>query len=439
MLLSFCLPAGGVPRRRTLQVFPKVAVLYVTCNDACPPALESLSLLRYPELDIFILDDSSDPGSRALLEKYPYTLVRRPSRQGYKAGNLNNWLEKYGADYKYFAVMDSDSILPPDFILNMVKVAEHPQHNNIAFFQSKPLIWNRQNHFTRTMAIMNEVLFFPVRKLANSCELILSWGHNDLVRTKVILANGGYNEKFISEDFATSLDILKMGYGCLFVDLVSFEALPGDFRSFARRVVRWAKSTLQIFLYHPKHQASFFHKYGLLMNTHSFVSWFFYLPGMLISIWAFQTSLLEIQFLANSGFGWEWHSVITLGLLGFYMLTFIFLKFLLAKKHGVTLAEYFRHLFLNICLSYYLAMPVIWGQCQVLLGQSITFDITSKKQERIGLLQIFLESKIMLLLTGMILLGAIWFNPLGGLFSFLWLLPLLVYPFVLLHYSNDGV
>ena len=42
-------------------------------------------------------------------------MVRRESRAGFKAGNLNNYL-KGRTDYDYFVVLDSDEVIPPSFL-----------------------------------------------------------------------------------------------------------------------------------------------------------------------------------------------------------------------------------------------------------------------------------------------------------------------------------
>lgn len=42
-------------------------------------------------------------------------IVRRKNKKGYKAGNLNNYLAGR-TDYDYFVVLDSDELIPPDYI-----------------------------------------------------------------------------------------------------------------------------------------------------------------------------------------------------------------------------------------------------------------------------------------------------------------------------------
>jgi len=43
-----------------------------------------------------------------------------------RAGNLNNWL-KGRKDYDYFVVLDSDEIIPPDYIEKVLKYFAYDQ------------------------------------------------------------------------------------------------------------------------------------------------------------------------------------------------------------------------------------------------------------------------------------------------------------------------
>jgi cellulose synthase/poly-beta-1,6-N-acetylglucosamine synthase-like glycosyltransferase len=144
---------------RHWSVTPRVALLYTTYNDLIPEAVSQLQRQSYPACDLFILDDSTEPDYRAQVERCGARVVRRETRQGNKAGNLNNWLRQYGHLYDYVVVADNDSLLPADFVARMVAYGEHPGNHQVAMFQSKILNWN---HDTRLARILADLCLFAI-------------------------------------------------------------------------------------------------------------------------------------------------------------------------------------------------------------------------------------------------------------------------------------
>src|SRR2546428_979281 len=115
-LLSLFLPPYQLPVLDRLARQPKVAVLYATMNDVGPACVRAIRQ-PYP-CDVYLLDDSSDAAKRALVDRLAvemgFRLLRRPNREAFKRGGLNNWLRAYGPEYAYLALLDADSALPPD-------------------------------------------------------------------------------------------------------------------------------------------------------------------------------------------------------------------------------------------------------------------------------------------------------------------------------------
>ena len=91
----------------------KVAVLYATCNDFDEECAESCVKLDYPNLRVFICDDSEDGATKqeidAFQQRHRLTCVvlRRSGRAGHKAGNLNHALRHIGSEYEYIVVVGS--------------------------------------------------------------------------------------------------------------------------------------------------------------------------------------------------------------------------------------------------------------------------------------------------------------------------------------------
>lgn len=50
------------------------------------------------------------------VKEHGLRIVRRENKEGFKVGNLNNYL-KNNDDYDYFVVLDSDEVFLNDFII----------------------------------------------------------------------------------------------------------------------------------------------------------------------------------------------------------------------------------------------------------------------------------------------------------------------------------
>ena len=98
--------------------------------------LDAVAKLDYPhdKLSIQVLDDSTDSTvqivSRYLtkLEKQGYQIdhIRRPQRQGYKAGALDFGMKRIKTDY--VAIFDADFIPPTDFLQQTIPhLVENPK------------------------------------------------------------------------------------------------------------------------------------------------------------------------------------------------------------------------------------------------------------------------------------------------------------------------
>ena len=236
-----------LPRVVDLTVCPRTALLYVTCDDHDYRLIEELYKQDYPNLDIYILDDSITDDLSLKVSDIPVTLVRRDTRNGYKAGNLNNWLFSYGSNYAYFVVADADSFFPTGFVREMVMFAEHHANKRVAVFESQITNWNTESKFANLLNLLMPLSHRIGLTLENRLGQTLSVGHNNLYRTDVLLAVGGFTTEYVAEDYATTLRILSSGLGiCKTVPVKSFERTPANLHEYAKRQARWALQTFQL-------------------------------------------------------------------------------------------------------------------------------------------------------------------------------------------------
>ena len=234
-----------LPRLDTLSRQPRVALLYLTCDDYVWSSLAAIGNQSYEALDCYVLDDSRNPLPLECVPT-PAIVVRRATRAGFKAGNINHWLRLYGASYEYIVVLDSDSELPPHFVSDMLKFAEHPKNAQVANFQALTFPSAPETMLQRCLAAGHSYRMRVASALQTHSESILSWGHNNLIRVSALEDVGGFDEAYVAEDAATTLRLIHRGYFCKIVEVVSYEGIPGNLEALASRTLRWTRQTLQI-------------------------------------------------------------------------------------------------------------------------------------------------------------------------------------------------
>lgn len=233
--------------------YPPVAVLYTTCNDFSLKAAESCVRQNYPCYKMFLLDDSTDPQEIARVEEFSRDnqerciLIRRRVRRAYKAGNINHALEMIAESYPYFAVVDSDEVLPHDFLTSMMP--HFGNDSRIGFVQANHRYrQDCDSRFGRSMTTGVDLhwdLFLPSK---NKYGFVMFYGHGAVIKSEVWQKLEGFPE-VVSEDIAFATRARELGYHGIFArDVVAEESFPRDYASFLKREVKIVKGTLQFLL-----------------------------------------------------------------------------------------------------------------------------------------------------------------------------------------------
>ncbi len=236
---------------------PSVAVLYTTRNDFRADAVVSCLSQTYANFTVFILDDSSEPAERVIVDAFCAShpdgcvLVRRPDTSGFKAGNLNYAIKTVASAYDLFAVVDADEMLPRDFLARAVPC--FGIDDNIGFVQANHVfVTDPDSSFSSDMtsgADLHWGLFLPAR---NRFGFVMFYGHGAVIRTDVWRATGGFPE-IVSEDIAFAARARERGFRGHFIkDLVAREAFPSDYQRFLRREIKVVRGTLQFLLGHAR-------------------------------------------------------------------------------------------------------------------------------------------------------------------------------------------
>ncbi|MCP4360461.1 MAG: glycosyltransferase [Chloroflexi bacterium] len=431
---------GDPPKLGRLKQRPRVALLYLSCNDAMPEALSRLNNQEYKNHHIFVLDDSTQEAYIKLVDDHDYETIHRGHRQGAKAGAINHWLSLYGERYEYFVVLDHDGIMKETFIEEMLKYAEHPDNRQVAIFQSLTRAWNISRLFPRLLDALNPMEMCLHLQVFNQSDSMLCWGHNMLCRTKTILEIGGFIEDFATEDFATNLRLLECGYQSKAVNVVSYDAASETAQFHAVRMTRWASGNLETAI-SKSWDLPLATRLRMFMGVHYFSQWFFYVLGMLLVVWGYRITWRQLYIASFFALRWgrPFWLLYPLAVLLFYILYGTVVRPLwVTRLTDLSWKIYWKHYLFKVAVNYYCLFYFMPGQVKSLLGRKARFIIGEKRWFKSSLWDIVWGMKWTMAVIAMIGMGLIG-NPVGRMIHFVWYTPLFLSPFIVYWVQNTAV
>src|SRR5262249_27521813 len=146
------------------------------------------------KFDVFILSDTNDPNIWLEEEKQFLALQGRVGgrgrlfyrhryrNEGRKAGNIAEWVRRYGAQYGAMVVLDADSLMTGDTLVRLVGALErNPQ---VALIQTLPKIIHATTLFARVQQFAGS-LYGPL--IGHGVAWWHGaegnyWGHNAVIR-----------------------------------------------------------------------------------------------------------------------------------------------------------------------------------------------------------------------------------------------------------------
>lgn len=235
-----------------LTYYPKVAVQLPVYNEkeVVSRLIDDVVKLDYPHnsLEIQVLDDSSDETKEIIdkktTDKQFIKVLRRESREGFKAGALQNGLNQ--SDAEYFAIFDADFLPESDFLRRVISIMESDPE--IGLVQTRWGHINKGfNKLTRAIALALDWHHYIEQVGRNASNLFINFnGSCGVMRRKAIIDAGGWKADTLSEDLDISYRIQMLGWKAAYIrDIVVPGEIPPTIEDYRIQQRRWAKGSIQ--------------------------------------------------------------------------------------------------------------------------------------------------------------------------------------------------
>src|SRR5579871_6792494 len=217
--------------------------------------------------DYFFLSDTTDSNvwiaeERAFVamrERLPDIRIyyrRRRKNSSRKAGNIADFVTRWGGRYPHMLVLDADSVMSGDAVVRLAAAMESDPDSGI--IQSLPLIVNRNTMFARLQQFAARVAG-PVLAAGLTAWMGRDgnyWGHNAIIRTRAFADHCGlpdlpgkppFGGHILSHDFVEAALIRRAGYSVTMLPTLgcSYEESPPSLIDLAARDRRWCQGNLQ--------------------------------------------------------------------------------------------------------------------------------------------------------------------------------------------------
>ncbi|MCJ2081205.1 glucans biosynthesis glucosyltransferase MdoH [Methylobacterium sp. J-090] len=254
----------------------RTAVVMPVYNEATARTFAAIEAMRAEidatglggAFDYFVLSDSTQ-GDAWIAEERAFLDLRarwgddarlyyrhRAKNHHRKAGNIGDFVSRWGATYDHMLVLDADSLMTGACVVHLAAAMEADPDSGI--IQSLPLIINRNTLFARVQQFAARI-YGPV--IATGLSVWSGrdgnyWGHNAIIRTKAFAAACGlpdlpgkppFGGHVLSHDFVEAALIRRAGWSVTMLPALpgSYEESPPSLIDVAVRDRRWAQGNLQ--------------------------------------------------------------------------------------------------------------------------------------------------------------------------------------------------
>ncbi len=255
----------------------RTAIVMPICNEHVPTVFGGLAATiaslrstgEAANFDVFVLSDTNDADIRAAeqaawtdlaaAQATPGVRVHyrwRQQRSKRKSGNVADFCRRWGAGYRYFVVLDADSVMTGECLTSLVRMMEsHPQAGII---QTAPRPFGHETFHARVQQFCGRAygpLFTAGMRFWQLGESHY-WGHNAILRTGPFMQHcglaaiegaGSLSGEILSHDFVEAALMRRAGWQVWVADDLdgSYEQVPPNLLAELQRDRRWCQGNLQ--------------------------------------------------------------------------------------------------------------------------------------------------------------------------------------------------
>lgn len=181
---------------------------------------------------------------------------RREENSHRKVGNLKDFCERWGANYESMIVLDADSVMSGERMLDLARRIE--QNPDTALVQTIPMPVRQDTFFGRFVQFAAH-LYSPMLATGLSfwqTDSANYWGHNAIIRIAPFMQHCGlptlegrapFGGEVLSHDFVEAALLRRAGWQAyLLTDTTgSYEEVPSNIVDYAIRDRRWVQGNIQ--------------------------------------------------------------------------------------------------------------------------------------------------------------------------------------------------
>jgi len=281
----------------------KTAVLMTLRNEDPERALAKLERVRRSldatgyghRFDFYVLSDTSRPEIAEAEERLVgewrarvggsnhIVYRRREENIGFKAGNVRDFMERFGAGYELMLPLDADSLMAGREIVRMVRIMEATP--KLGILQSLMVGTPSESAFARILQFgaRHGMRSFTMGSAWWQADCGPFWGHNALVRVKPFAEHcelpvlpgkpplGGY---VLSHDQVEAAMMRAADYEVrvMPVEAESWEDSPPTLLDFLKRDMRWCQGNMQYFQLLNLPRLKFVSQLQLVIATMGYIS-----------------------------------------------------------------------------------------------------------------------------------------------------------------------
>lgn len=313
-------PGAFAPDAELPAIASRTAMLLPTYNEdphrltaRLRAIIESLETTSQGKLfDWYVLSDSTDPDIWVAEEKALLALRQavgtprlyyrhRGENTARKAGNISEWITRFGGAYDFMIVLDADSLMSGQTIVRLVHAME--SNPSAGLVQTLPMVVNARSLFSRVQQFAGR-LYGPLIAAGvawwHGSEGNY-WGHNAIIRVKAFAESAAlpqlrgrkpFGGHILSHDFVEAALMRRAGWGIYMLPTLggSYEEVPPSLLDFAARDRRWCQGNLQHLAVVPARGLHWVSRLHFMVGIGAYLTaplWLlFLLLGMLISLQA---------------------------------------------------------------------------------------------------------------------------------------------------------